>query len=150
MGPGMKLFMAQVGGSVASANTELHDIRFTIGETIEDCYDDLRSQWWGDPGTLHLDAWGVVDHTDGFDVAVTTEPQPGAALRLFFVNLGGYDPAKFGQLHRNLLIVEKNARAVKSKTLRSVRNKDDVRGRDYDQCQRFDRAGWLLPRIDPD
>ena len=116
----MKLFMAQVGGSVPNANTELHDIRFAIGARIEDCYDDLRSQWWGNPKTLHLDCWGVVDYADGYDVAVATEPPVHDALRLFFVNLGGYDPAEFGELHRNVLIVEKDATAAKAKALRSV------------------------------
>jgi hypothetical protein len=42
--PGMKLFMVYVGGSMTGANTELHDVRFSIRETIEDCYDDLRRQ----------------------------------------------------------------------------------------------------------
>jgi Domain of Unknown Function (DUF1543) len=116
----MKLFMVQVGGGVAHANTELHDIRFTIGAMIEDCYEDLRSQWWGDPKTLHLDCWGVVDQADGYDVEIAVEARPASRLRLFFVNLGGYDPAEFGELHRNVLVVERDAPAAKIKALRSV------------------------------
>jgi Domain of Unknown Function (DUF1543) len=116
----MKLFMAQVGGSVPNANTELHDIRFAIGATIEDCYDDLRSQWWGHPKSLHLDCWGAIEYADGYDVAVATEPPVHDALRLFFVNLGGYDLPEFGELHRNVLIVENNAISAKAKALRSV------------------------------
>ena len=56
----MKLYMFYVGGDCGSSNIELHDIRFSVGETPEDCFDDLRRQWWGEPKSLHLDSWGAV------------------------------------------------------------------------------------------
>ena len=40
----MKLFMFYVGGDCGNANVELHDVRFSVGETAEDCFDDLRRQ----------------------------------------------------------------------------------------------------------
>jgi hypothetical protein len=52
----MKLFMFYVGGNCGNSNVELHDVRFAIGDAPEDCYDDLRRQWWGDPKSLHLDS----------------------------------------------------------------------------------------------
>jgi hypothetical protein len=39
---------------------------------------------------------------------------------LFFVNLGGYDAAEFGELHKNLLIVAADAKAAKAKALTHV------------------------------
>ncbi|WP_348539988.1 DUF1543 domain-containing protein [Rhizobium sp. rho-13.1] len=59
----MKLFMFYIGGDCGNSNIELHDVRFSIGETAEDCRDDLRNQWWGDPKSLHLDCWGAVERT---------------------------------------------------------------------------------------
>lgn len=53
----MKLFMFYIGGDCANSNIELHDVRFSIGETAEECRDDLRRQWWGEPKSLHLDCW---------------------------------------------------------------------------------------------
>jgi hypothetical protein len=41
----MKLFMFYVGGNCGDSNVELHDVRFSIGETPEDCHDDLRQQF---------------------------------------------------------------------------------------------------------
>jgi hypothetical protein len=76
----MKLFMFYVGGDCGGSNIELHDIRFSVGETPEDCHDDLRRQWWGTPESLHLDCWGAVEHADGYHVALTTtapSEQPG-------------------------------------------------------------------------
>ncbi|HEX3983857.1 MAG TPA: DUF1543 domain-containing protein, partial [Acidisoma sp.] len=116
----MQLFMVYVGGSVATANTELHDVRFAVGDTIEDCYDDLRAQWWGTPASLHLDAWGPVLQADGYDVSLRSEHSPAGDERLFFVNLGGYTPEQFGELHHNVLLVAPDAATAKEKALRLI------------------------------
>src|SRR5258708_39726848 len=98
----MKLFMFYVGGDCGNSNVELYDVRFSIGSAPEDCYEDLRRQWWGTPNSLHLDCWGPVEQADGFDVTLTAEPLGEQACRLFFVNLGGYNPLQFGCLHQKL------------------------------------------------
>jgi hypothetical protein len=112
----MKLFMFYVGGSCGNSNVELHDLRFSIGETPQDCHDDPRRQW-GDAESLHLDCWGAVEQADGFDVELTREIAPGSTDRLFFVNLGGYDPREFNELHKNILLVAEDAIAAKAKAL---------------------------------
>lgn len=118
----MKLFMFQVGGNFRNSNVELHDIRFAIGETAEDCYADLRRQWWGDPESLHLDCWGAVEQADGYDVSLVAGSGEPTADRLFFVNLGGYSPTEFTELHRNVLIVAGDAAAAKAKALALVQD----------------------------
>jgi hypothetical protein len=125
----MKLFMFYVGGDCGASNIELHDVRFSVGDTAEDCYADLRKQWWGDAKTLHLDCWGAVDQADGFDVAVTTSPPPEQADKLFFLNLGGYDASEFGELHRNVLLVASDVKSAITRGLKDVR-------------------GWSLPHRD--
>jgi hypothetical protein len=116
----MKLFMFYVGGNCGNSNVELHDVRFSIGNAPEDCYDDLRRQWWGDPKSLHLDSWGIVEQADGYDVALTASPQHDAAPKLFFVNLGGYDPRQFGELHKNVLIAAPDIKLAKQRALEQV------------------------------
>jgi hypothetical protein len=116
----MKLYMFYVGGNCGNSNIELHDVRFSIGETPEDCHDDLREQWWGDPQSLHLDCWGAVEQADGFDIVLTTDAPQAGADRLFFVNLGGYDPTEFSELHRNVLLVAPDAKAAKAKALLQI------------------------------
>lgn len=125
----MKLFMYQVGGNFKNSNVELHDIRFSVGETVEDCYQDLRAQWWGDPESLHLDCWGAVEQVEGHDVSLVAADGEPAADRLFFVNLGGYSPTEFAELHRNVLIVAQNAVDAKKKAIALVQ-------------------GWSLPHKD--
>src|SRR5258708_13927838 len=50
----MKHFMFYVGGDCGNSNVELHDVRFSVGETPQDSSADLRRQWWGDAKSLHL------------------------------------------------------------------------------------------------
>jgi hypothetical protein len=116
----MKLFMFYIGGNCGSSNVELHDVRFSVGATPEDCYADLRRQWWGDPESLHLDSWGEVQQADGYDISIAQGPAPETGDKLFFVNLGGYDAAEFGELHKNLLIVAIDAKAAKAKALAQI------------------------------
>ena len=111
----MKLFMFYVGGDCGNSNVELHDVRFSIGMTPEDCFADLRKQWWGEPKSLHLDCWGAVEQADGYDLELSSTPPAGEQGKLFFVNLGGYDPALFSELHKNILIVAADAGAAKDR-----------------------------------
>ena len=116
----MKLFMFYVGGDCGSSNIELHDIRFSVGETPEDCLDDLRQQWWGEPKSLHLDCWGAVEQVDGFDIILSAEAANDAPNKLFFVNLGGYDPGDFSELHKNVLVVAPDVKIAKQKALTQI------------------------------
>lgn len=115
-----RLFMFYVGGSFRNSNTELHDVRFSVGDSADDCHDDLRAQWWGTPESLHLDCWGVVEQADGHDVTVIAAPAREQAEKLFFINLGGYDSRDFSELHRNVLLVAPDAATAKARALRLV------------------------------
>ena len=116
----MKLFMFYVGGNCGNSNVELHDVRFSIGETPEACHADLRQQWWGDPKSLHLDCWGAVEQADGFDVTLASEASREDFGKLFFVNLGGYNSAEFGELHKNILLVAPDAKEAKARALTQI------------------------------
>jgi Domain of Unknown Function (DUF1543) len=116
----MKLFMFYVGGDCGNSNIELHDVRFSVGETPEDCLDDLRQQWWGEAKSLHLDSWGAVEQADGFDIILSAEATGDVSDKLFFVNLGGYDPTDFGELHKNVLVVAPDIKLAKQKALTQI------------------------------
>jgi hypothetical protein len=118
----MKLFMFYVGGNCETSNIELHDVRFSVGETAEACHDDLRKQWWGDHKSLHLDCWGAVEEADGYDIMLAPAHEDKADMKLFFLNLGGYDPAHFGELHQNVLLVAADARAAIVRSLGHIRH----------------------------
>lgn len=107
--------MFYIGGDCGNSNVELHDVRFSIGQAPEDCFEDLRRQWWGEPKSLHLDCWGAVEQVDSYDLELSVTPPAAAQGKLFFVNLGGYDPELFSELHKNVLIVAADSNAAKEK-----------------------------------
>lgn len=116
----MKLFALYIGGSTATSMIELHDVRFVIAETIENTYDDLRRDWWGTPESLHIDCWGELTCADGYNITLRDRPQEGVEEKLFFVNLGGYDPAEFQELHKNIFVVAPTESKAKVKALKTV------------------------------
>jgi hypothetical protein len=115
----MKLFAFYVGGETETSNTELHDMRFTVGERMEDCYESLRRQWWGTLQSLHIDCWTVLTHSDGYSIELRPEVFCGAE-KLFFANLGGYDSEQFTELHSNVFVVATNKAEAKKRALATV------------------------------
>lgn len=117
-----KLFMIMVGGHTPTSNIEVHDVRFAAGHRIEDTYPALRAAWWGDPDTLHLDVWADISSVDDYDVLLKTEKPLTGGPKLFFINLGGYDPACFDELHKNILVVAASQAHAKHAARNSVQH----------------------------
>ena len=120
----MKLFAIYIGGEHPRANIEVHDVRFVVAPTIRYTYETLRADWWGTPGTLHVDCWAEIDHVDGFDVQL--KPTPSTTQeKLYFVNLGGYDGLGFAEQHKNMFVVATSAADAKARGLRSISDWND-------------------------
>ena len=116
----MKLFAVLIGGKHPRANVEVHDMRFVVAPSIADTHAELRRQWWGRPGSLHIDCWSEVDRADGFDVSLRAESFEGPE-RLFYVNLGGYGAGDFSERHLNVFVTAKTVAEAKSRALRRAR-----------------------------
>lgn len=114
----LKLFMFYIGGDFRNANIELHDVRFSLGKTPQDCYDDLRKQWWGTPSSLHIDSWAEVTHADGYDVTLFAKPFEGKE-KLYFLNLGGYNSEDFEEVHKNILVVAETQQEAIKKSVKA-------------------------------
>jgi len=136
----MKLFAVYIGGEHPRANIELHDMRFVIGRTLSETYDELRRQWWGTPESLHVDAWAEITHADGYDVQLEPEPFAGRE-RLYYVNLGGYDRAEFLEKHRNVFVVARTMAEAKTRALAENRGWEQLhRDEQYEAEQMFSLA----------
>lgn len=119
------LYMVLVGGHHARAKIELHDVLFVdapapdvsvrdavsagvdvdAGLLLQSSYDSLHQQWFGTANSLHIDGWMAVDGVDGYQIRLCDVAPKAGDLRLFFINLGGYQPQVFGEDHRYLLLV---------------------------------------------
>lgn len=115
----MKLFAFYIGGSTPHSLIELHDVRVLAGNTIEDCYDRIRETWWGTPKSLHLDCWGELTSADGHNITLRQEPFTGED-KLWFVNLGGYDPEDFNEPSKNIFVVAPTESKAKVRALKTI------------------------------
>lgn len=118
----MNLFVIYIGGKHEKSMIELHDMRFVVANTIEETYDTLRKSWWGKPDSLHLDAWGILNFADGYDIQLSDQPAESFSEKLYFVNLGGYDPKQFTELHENVFLVAQNESDAKQKAVQHVQH----------------------------
>lgn len=134
----MKLYAVYVGGEHPAANIEVHDMRFVVAPSLEAAYGPLKQQWWGRPGSLHIDCWSEVVQADGYLVTLRPEPSAGQA-RLYYVNLGGYDPADFSERHRNIFVVADSLAAAKRRAIKRAQGWTDAHRDDmYEAEQAFD------------
>ncbi|MEE2000646.1 DUF1543 domain-containing protein [Alkalimonas sp. MEB108] len=149
--------MVMLGGSHPRANTELHDVVFVAGETLEQTYPQLRQLWFAEPKGLHMDAWMRARTVDGFQLQLVQEPVQ-QEYKLFFLNLGGYHEAVFGEDHRYLLVVAKDRADAKQKAKARQLASWDKPHTDHvfavDQCLPVNQVGdyfvQLIPTSQPD
>jgi hypothetical protein len=114
--------MLLIGCRPPGRNTEQHDVFFSIGHSIKELVPQIKAFWPDAKGTLHVDAWREVTQVNGYRITVVhrKEKQNVAALsekKLFFLNLGGYKPGEFEELHYKMLAVTKS----KSEAIRQAR-----------------------------
>lgn len=126
----MNLFVIYIGGSHTNALLELHDMRFMIANTIEETHETLRKSWWGIPSSLHIDAWGILNYADGYNIHLSKDASHNTSNKLYFVNLGGYDAHQFTELHKNIFVVANNELEAKQKALKQIENWESPH-RDY-------------------
>ena len=62
------LFLVVLGGRVNKANIELHDVRWVVGSCIEDTFETLRSDWFGNLEGLHIDSYKKINYVDGYKI----------------------------------------------------------------------------------
>ena len=116
----LSLFIVVLGGRSPKSNIEMHDVRWVLGESIEDTFPDLRKQWQGKKKGLHIDSYKRIQYVDGYKILISKSNKddlmnPKEEESLWFVNLGGYDPRKMYEEHEFTLVVAKKAIDAKKK-----------------------------------
>lgn len=142
----MKLFAVYVGGEAKGAHIELHDMRFVAAERIEDTHEELKRQWWGIPSSLHIDCWAEISRADGYAVTLKPEPATGP-LTLYYINVGGYEPTQFTELHRNIFVVAENESKAKVRALKQVKHWDAFHKDDIYEAEQAIRLDKLKPKL---
>tara|TARA_B100000963_G_scaffold248565_1_gene217660 strand:+ start:811 stop:1347 length:537 start_codon:yes stop_codon:yes gene_type:complete len=115
----MRLFSVFLGGRADKCNIELHDVVFTLGEKIEDCYSDLLGKWFGLPDRLHIDSWVEINMIEGYKISLSKEKNK-TTKKLYFVNLGAYEKDRFEELHESRFMVDVNKINVKKRAKKQL------------------------------
>jgi hypothetical protein len=155
-----QLFLVVLGGRLPGVHIELHDVRFVVGQTLEDTLPALRRQWFGRRRGLHIDSWMVVRQVGAFAVELRRDPSD-APERLWFVNVGGYRADQLAEEHAFGLVVATTSAGAKRQALAGWlsehlrRHKDDLHPLDaladpeaseaVDDCVALERVeGWRV------
>ena len=150
------LYLVVVGGRSPKANIELHDVRWVIGSKIEDTFDQLRNDWFGSPHGLHIDSYKKIDSIDGYRIYLRNKENKElkdkflkkeriSNKKLWFVNIGGYDPSSMQEKHEFGLVVASSPSEAKNKAKSKwlidckQKHKDDISDiksfTDVDDCE---------------
>lgn len=145
------LFVVMLGGKHPKAKIEVHDVVFVTGNSIEDCYPELRAQWFGTMAGMHIDSWMQVDGIEGYQLHFSEQAPAAGELRLFFINLGGYTPGAFGEDHQYLLVTARDKAEAKLKGKASLPKSWDKPHTDavvdVDDCIAIDQIGGRYVRL---
>lgn len=104
----MKLFYIILGATPEGRNTEQHDVFFGIAETLNDLIPAMKKFWPEAKGKIHIDGFQEVKFVDGFELKIVEKSSESVKNNLFFINLGGYKPGNFEELHQQYLMVGKS------------------------------------------
>ena len=110
------LFMVQLGGRPKGRLIEQHDIFFGVANQVSELIDNINHYWPEVKNKWHIDSYRAItkvgNHSIKLVESATRDSNNG--LKLFFINLGGYQQGSFEEFHYKLLIVAANqADAVK-------------------------------------
>ena len=116
------LYMIQLGGRPKGRLIEQHDMFFGVANHVSELIDDINSHWPEVKNKWHIDSYRAITKVDGYsiklaeslEVELAKKVENNHALKLFFINLGGYQQGSFEEFHHKLLIVAANqAEAIK-------------------------------------
>jgi len=160
------LYLVVLGGRAEKANIELHNVRWVVGSKIEETYDTLKKDWFGSPKGLHIDSYKKIKYIDGYKINLMyfekdkidkkqLVKKNKAKKYLWFVNIGGYNPASMQEKHEfGLVIASTKLEAIniaKSKWLIGCKkkHKDDLASLEMiiscDDCEQIKKIGnWQI------
>ena len=100
--------MVQLGGRPKGRLIEQHDIFFGVANQVSELVDDINNHWPEVNNKWHIDSYRAITKVDNYSVKLIESNNKVDAengLRLFFINLGGYQRGSFEEFHHKLLIV---------------------------------------------
>lgn len=114
------LYVVMLGGKHPKAKIEVHDVVFVVADSLEATYPQLREAWFGSAKGVHIDSWMMVDGIEHWKVELSPLAPSPDSVRLYFINLGGYERQVFGEAHHYLLVAAANRKEAMAKGKRQI------------------------------
>ena len=113
----LTLYMVQLGARPKGRLIEQHDIFFGVANQVSELVEDINQHWPEVKNKWHIDSYRAITKVDGYTIKLIESDKQvskDADLKLFFINLGGYQQGSFEEFHYKLLIVATSqAEAIK-------------------------------------
>jgi hypothetical protein len=100
--------MVQLGGRPKGRLIEQHDIFFGVANQVSELVEDINHHWPEVKNKWHIDSYRAITKVGNHTVKLIESNNQTAndnGLKLFFINLGGYQQGSFEEFHHKLLIV---------------------------------------------
>lgn len=107
--------MILIGSKAPGRHVEQHDFFFGIAHALKELVPHIKSFWREAGNTIHIDGWREVNFVDGYQVSVHSRDETIATespMKLFFINLGGYQQDKLEEQHYTILTVKPDRAAA--------------------------------------
>ncbi|MDX2374970.1 DUF1543 domain-containing protein [Psychrobacter sp. PP-21] len=113
----LTLYMVQLGGRPKGRLIEQHDMFFGVANQVSGLVADINQHWPEVKNKWHIDSYRAITKVDGYTIKLLESGEQistEADLKLFFINLGGYQRGSFEEFHYKLLVVATSqAQAIK-------------------------------------
>ena len=113
----LTLYMVQLGGRPKGRLIEQHEIFFGVANQVNELIVDINNHWSEVKNKWHIDSYRAITRVDNYTIRLVESSQQVENtndLKLFFINLGGYQQGSFEEFHYKLLIVaDSQADAIK-------------------------------------
>jgi Domain of Unknown Function (DUF1543) len=109
------LYAFYLGGRGINSNIEVHDIVFSIGQNIEECYPDIHNKWFGSKDHVHIDSYCKLNSLQDYRIYLLPknkthkESIQDNELKVFMINFGWSENNFFGEKHIAKFIVAKSS-----------------------------------------
>lgn len=111
------LYMVQLGGRPKGRLIEQHDIFFGVADQLNELITDINAHWPEVKNKWHIDSYRAITKVDNYTIKLietNEQVESSSDLKLFFINLGGYQQGSFEEFHYKLLVVAASqAEAIK-------------------------------------
>ena len=81
---------------------------FGVANQVSELIDDINQHWPEVKNKWHIDSYRAISKVDNYAIKLvesSNQAQSANDLKLFFINLGGYQRGSFEEFHYKLLIV---------------------------------------------